>query len=181
MAATVTPWLWDLLDWNCGVDEGRLALLPDNTVVSSFKVMSETGTLHQIKTISSGCSVDVAEEVEEEESVVRVSARRRGPDDQLEYETRFADGHSEWLLAHQFIDADGTVNDAWLSFSDRNDLQEAFGSFTLKQLKVLLPSIPVASHILAGDECISRLEVDWRQASTPQTRSKAPSRFVCWA
>lgn len=142
MAATVTPWLWDLLDWNCGVDEGRLALLPDNIVVSSFKVMSETGTFHQIKTISSGCSVD-GEELVEEESVVRVSARRRTPDDQLEYETYFADGHTEWLLAGQFIDADGTVNDAWLAFSERNDLEEAFASFTLLQLKVPRPPSPL--------------------------------------
>lgn len=135
IASTVKPWLWELLDWNCGLDEGRLALVPeDNIVVSSFKVMSETGTLHQIKTISSGCVVEAQEEGEE--SVVKVSARRVADDGQLEYQTHFADGHSAWLLAGQFIDDDGTVNDAWLGFSNENDLEVAFGSFTLNQLKV---------------------------------------------
>ncbi len=145
MSSAVKPWLWEMLDWDCGLDQGRLASLPENIVVSSFKVMSETGTLHQIKTISSGCVV--APQGEVDEAVVRaVTARRETEEQQVEYATLFADGHFEWLLAAHFIDDDGTVNDAWLAFADRNDLHQAFGSYTLNQLKVRSECPSLISH-----------------------------------
>lgn len=133
MAANVKPWLWELLDWNCGIDEGRAAVLADGTVVSSFKVLSETGNEHQIKTISSGCQV--VEDSSEEEIVVKV-VNRRDAGDSMEYLTQFLDGHTEWFAARQFIDDDGTINISWLSYASDDDLTNAFETFTHNQLKV---------------------------------------------
>lgn len=135
MSPTVKPWLWEMLDWNCGIDEGRAALLPlHNVVVSSFKVVSETGTIHQIKTISSGCAVNLIDETEWE--VIRVLDRRTVEGDQLEYLAHFSTGHEQWLLTRDFVDDDGAVNMAWLDFSTEEDLKSAFTSYTLSQLKV---------------------------------------------
>jgi hypothetical protein len=134
MSSVVKPWLWEMLDYGCGIDEGRLAFLPEkNVVIGSFKVLSEVGSLHQIKTISSGCHVE--ETADAEHVVLKVSARREAGE-QVEYLTHFADGHTEWLLARQFIDDDGTTNLSWLSFAQDQDLKSAFETFSLPQLKV---------------------------------------------
>jgi hypothetical protein len=133
MPANAKSWLWELLDFNCGIDEGRLAFLPTSKiVVSSFKVLTEAGNEHQIKTISSGCSLDEAGD--EEEIVSKVIARRVVRDN-TEYHTEFMDGHREWLGARQFIDDDGTTNFSWLHFADADDLGAAFESFTHNQLR----------------------------------------------
>jgi hypothetical protein len=135
MVPTVKPWLWELLDFHCGIDTGRLAYFPnEDIVVSSFKVMSEAGNEHQIKTISSGCRLVTSGD--EEEIVVQVRDRREGSDGSIEYLTDFRDGHSEWLLARDFIDDDGTTNLSWLSFVDSADLVTTFGDYTHQQLKV---------------------------------------------
>lgn len=135
MVPTVKPWLWELLDFGCGVDAGRLAYHPkEKIVVSSFKVLTDTGKEHQIKTISSGCEVE--EVGNEEDIVVQVRDRRTGNDGQFEYLTDFLDGHSDWLLARDFIDDDGTTNLSWLSFVDDPDIRDAFGKFTHQQLRV---------------------------------------------
>lgn len=135
MPATVKPWLWEMLDWRCGVDEGRAAYLPQqNIIVGSFKVLSEAGRLHQIKTISSGCQL---EEIVDAEAIVLKVSDRRDAGDQLEYLTHFADGHTEWLLAQQFIDDDGTTNSSWLSYVNDQDLEKAFATYSLSRLKVL--------------------------------------------
>lgn len=137
MPSQTKPWLWELLDWNCGVDEGRVAFSPaSSVVVSSFKVLSETNTLHQIKTISSGCRLETGEAAEE--AVVNVTDRRDNADGQREYLTHFADGRTDWLLARDFIDADGTTNLSWLTFADGDDLNRAFESFTANELRVRL-------------------------------------------
>jgi hypothetical protein len=140
MSSQTKPWLWEMLDWNCAVDEGRVAFSPaSGLVVSSFKVLSETNTLHQIKTISSGCRLEADEA--DEEAVVDVLDRRDN-DGQLEYQTRFADGGTDWLLAHDFIDSDGTTNLAWLTFANDDDLKQAFESFTANELRVRAPPVP---------------------------------------
>lgn len=163
MASTVKPWLWELLDWDCGLDEGRVAFIAKhNIVASSIKVMSETGTFHQIKTISTGCQVEVREEAEA--IVLNVSARRE-VNDHFEYNTHFADGHCEWLIAPHFIDDDGTVNATWLSFVNKEDLSKAFGDYTLKQLKVPSPTLPlsdvslrVCAHHRSGNRRATNLD-----------------------
>lgn len=135
MPATTKPWLWELLDFKCGIDEGRLALLPsDDVVVSSFKVLTESGNEHQIKTISSGCTLD--EDPAEEDIVSKITDRRDG-EDYVEFLTTFLDGHSDWLGARDFIDDDGVVNLTWLQFVNSEDLRAAFESYTHAQLKVL--------------------------------------------
>lgn len=136
MPANVESWVWETLDFNCGIDEGGLAFLPnENIIISSYKVLTETGNEHQIKTISSGCTLDPAEE--DEEGVVLKITDRRVSKNKLEYYTHFADGQKDWLPAHDFIDDNGTANFAWLQFADENDLKSAFASYTHKQLQVL--------------------------------------------
>lgn len=133
MSSRVKPF-WELLDWDCGVGEGRAAYIPDQKIViSSFKVVSERGDWHQIKMISSACDVALAEV--EEPLVLRVSDRRhqRG---QSQYLTHFSDGTAEWLPPENFIDLDGKTNASWLSFADENDLTTAFSDFTLAELQV---------------------------------------------
>jgi hypothetical protein len=144
MPATVKPWLWELLDFKCGIDQGRLALLPaSNIVISSFKVLAETGNTHQIKTISSGCLV--GEVGDEEETVSRIEDRRETADGTIEYLTEFMDGHTEWLAARDFIDDDGTTNMTWLGFVDEADLEAAFKEFTHANLKVQFHHLPLST------------------------------------
>lgn len=163
MTPNAKPWLWELLDFNCGIDEGRLAYLPsDNIVISSFKVLSEAGNEHQIKTISSGCTLD---DIGNEEEVVTKVVSRRIVGDSIEYNTEFLDGHKEWLEARQFIDDDGTVNLSWLNYVSADDLKLAFESFTHNQLKVTLSlscSFLVLHTLVLGYVYVSRLETDRR-------------------
>lgn len=143
MPGHAKAWLWELLDYKCGINEGRLAVLPvEGVVISSFKVLTESGHEHQIRTISSGCILE--EDPAEEETISRIIQRRDGGH-QLEYLTEFLDGHSEWLGARFFIDDDGVVNLAWLHFVNTDDLHAAFESYTLTQLKV--PSPPCLSWL----------------------------------
>lgn len=141
MASQVKPWLWETLNWDCGLDQGRVALLPQhNVVVASYQVLSETGSWHQLKMISSACGIERADD--EEKEVMNVDDRREARG-RLEYLTHFSDGSEEWLAADQFIDVDGTVNLSWLNFVSAADLERAFSSFTQAQLKVL----PVIQNI----------------------------------
>jgi hypothetical protein len=128
--------VWELLDFNCGIDEGRMAHIPaENIVISSFKVLTESRDTHVIKTISSGCSFDDEDELEGEEVVRRILSRRevRGS---FQYQTEFVNGKREWLTAGHFIDDNGTVNFAWLDFVNDDDLTRAFGLYTHANLKV---------------------------------------------
>jgi Transposase IS4 len=137
MSSVHKPWLWEMLDWGCGIDEGRTAYAPNTgIVVSSFKVETEKRTTHQIKTISSGCEVALPDE--QEAFVLRVTDRRKSPaaGNQFEYLAHFADGTSGWLHSQQFIDDDGTINISWLTFVDEDDLNIAFNSYTAEKLKV---------------------------------------------
>lgn len=134
MSSNIKPWLWELLDWNCSINQGRTAYIPaQNLLVSSFKVVSETNRIHQIKTISTGFQAQISDD--DEEVVVKVVAKRK-LGDTTEYRTKFANGQLEWLLSSAFISDDGTVNSTWLSFVDKSDIEEAFSQFTQAQLKV---------------------------------------------
>lgn len=135
MSSLTKPWLWELLNWRCGLDQGRAAFTPrGNLVVSSFQVESDTSKdIHQIKTISSGFSITEREMLEEE--VILVSARRE-EQHTLEYLTHFSGGDTLWQEATCFIDDDGTVNSAWLSFADASDLEDAFVGYSLEGLRV---------------------------------------------
>lgn len=167
MAPIVKPWLWELLDFNCGIDEGRLAFLPaDNVVISSFKVLSESGKEHQIKTISSGCNFE--EDGEEEEIVVGIR-QRRVVVDELQYLTEFMDGHTDWLTAEQFIDTDGTTNLTWLNYVDNDDLSNTFLKFTHNQLKVRYFSSSFSLvDLIIGHVQFPRLEINRGQSSSSQ-------------
>lgn len=135
MSSNSLSGVWELLDFNCGVDEGRLAYLPgEDIIISSFKVMTDRRELYVIKTISSGCKL--AEDPSEEEIVSSILCRRE-VNSTYEYQVEFKDGHREWLAPQAFIDDDGTVNLTWLHFAEADDLSRAFGSYTHAVLKVL--------------------------------------------
>jgi hypothetical protein len=146
MSPVVTRWLWELLNWDCGVDEGRAAFTADRrVVVGSYQVISEAGNWHQIKFISSGFP-PVREPAGEE--VVEAVLDRRERGGMIEYYTRFADGTTKWLLPSQFIDEDGTCNLSWLNFVSKEDLEQAFSSYTLTELKVLIPFLLLIYYII---------------------------------
>lgn len=147
MPSNTKPWLWELLDWGCGVNEGRVAYCPTSGIVAtSFKMLSETNTIHQIKTISTGFRVEAAGD--DEALVLAVTDRRLSAEGQREYLAHFADGHTDWLLARDFIDSDGTTNLSWLSYASKEDLVEAFSSFTANELRVPPPPAPFSSSHL---------------------------------
>jgi len=65
MPSNTRKWLWSTLDRGCGIDSGRTAWNPaTGLLVNSFKVVSETGKIHQIKTIATGFSVEAPDEEE---------------------------------------------------------------------------------------------------------------------
>lgn len=65
MPSNTKKWLWGALDRSCGIDCGRTAWNPDTgLLVSSFKVISETGKVHQIKTLASGFHITPPEDSE---------------------------------------------------------------------------------------------------------------------
>jgi hypothetical protein len=133
MSAQVKPWLWKMLNWDCGLDEGRVALLSQhNIAIASFQVETEAHNLHQIKIISSACEI---ERNEDEEVIVLNVTDRREYRGKLEYLAHFSDGSEEWLSSKHFIDDDGTANLSWLDFARANDLNSAFSAYTQPQLK----------------------------------------------
>lgn len=139
MPSQTKGWLWELLDFKCGIDQGRLAVFPDTgIVVSSFKVVTESGEEHQIKTISSGCKLE--DDQIDEDVVLSVRERRTNNDGAFEYLTDFADGKSDWRLSESFVGDDGIPTLAWLAFADASDLVAAYKTFTLTQLRVQLAS-----------------------------------------
>jgi len=155
-------WLWEMLDWKCGVNEGRAAFIPDkNIVVSSFKLQSENGDYHQLKIISSGCQVNVSPGAEE--VVLKVTACREN-DGRFEYCTHFADGQILWLPIEHFMDEDGTTNIAWLNYVKLEDLEEELWNFTLNRLKV--PSLITASSMFCS---LSVLLKDGKQVETKRS------------
>jgi len=172
MPITAKAWLWELLDFGCGIDEGRLAYLPEeDIVISSFKVLTETGKEHQIKTISSGCKLE--DSVDEESIVKAVRDRRVNDDGQTEYLVDFVDGGNDWLLAKDFIDDDGTTNLAWLSFANASDFHDAFSSFTHNQLKVMLL---LFASCLRNDH-FRRIFALFKVGSQPETRKKCSNEL----
>lgn len=154
MPATSLKGVWELLDFKCGVDEGRLAHFPnENFVISSFKVISETRKIHVIKTISSGC--ELAEDLTDESDVSRIIARRE-LNNELEYQVEFMDGHREWLTSGAFIDDDGTVNITWLHYAKEDDLYRAFKPLTHARLRVpLRHTIPYHFTSFLASELVS--------------------------
>ena len=132
MSSRVETWLWEMLGWGCGIDQGRTAYCPEsNLLVSAFTVLSETGKTHQIKTISTGFQVEQAPGSEDE--VLAVKGRRLGPA-QTTYLTCYADGSQSCLRFPAFFSDDGTVTSAFLSFCSRDDLEMGFKSYSAPKL-----------------------------------------------
>jgi hypothetical protein len=134
MPATSLKGVWELLDFNCGIDEGRMAYIPnEGIVISSFKVLTESRETHVIKTISTGCEIE--EDPGDEEEVNFILARRE-VNGVFEYQTEFKDGKRKWLPPQAFIDDDATVNLTWLHYAQEEDLLQVFKTYTQSQLKV---------------------------------------------
>jgi hypothetical protein len=53
-----------------------------------------------------------------------------------EFEAVFVDGHTEWLSADNFIDADGTVNSDWIFYVNDMEISCSFAKCTLAELQV---------------------------------------------
>lgn len=158
MPATAKGALWELLNYNCGIDEGRSAYIADTgTLVNSFQTKSEKGTIIQIKTITNAFDVTVPET--DESVVVRITQRRRNAKS-TEFLTTFADGSTEWLHSQSFISNDGSFNNVWLNFATANELEEGLGKFTV--VKLMVRSIGVFPLIQVGNVRQSRLEIKWR-------------------
>lgn len=138
MSSNVTPWLWALLGYECGIDAGRVAYIPSTQVlVGSYQVQTEKKEVHQLKIISSACKV---EDIPDEVVVVQVSDSRLVRDKdakKIEFLAHYTDGSSEWLKPKDLIGDDGNVDYALLSFASEEDLKQAFNSFTKQQLQVL--------------------------------------------
>lgn len=137
MPANCEKGVWELLDWNCGLDAGRTAFVPESRlIVSSYKVVSEsTQKEHQIKTILSGATI--TQPNSNEETVLQVLARKE-EDGIFKYQAIFASGELHWLPARDFIDVEGVISDAWLTFAKEVDLKSALSLFTASQLKVYI-------------------------------------------
>jgi hypothetical protein len=135
MSSHVEPWLWQMLGWGCGINQGRTAHCPkSNLLVSAFTVLSETGKIHQIKTISTGFQVERAPG--SEDVVLAIKERRLGPA-QTTYLTRYADGSQSWLRFPAFFSDDGTVTSSFLSFCSREDLEMGFKAYSKRQLQAM--------------------------------------------
>lgn len=134
--ATTKPFLWELLSWQCPLDCGRTAFIPESGIlVSAFKALKENGKdFHVIKTIMSGASI--GEFDAQEEAVTAVTDKRQEDDGTVLYKTTFASGEVQWLPASSFINDDGTVTDVWLAFASEGEVRSAFAPFTESQLKV---------------------------------------------
>jgi hypothetical protein len=104
-----------------------------NTLVSSYQVLTEKGKWHQLKTISSGFTVEKPES--EEADVTRITDRRLR-NNAVEYFTYFSDGSQHWLTTDSFIDEDGGVNLCWLEFVSPADLDRGLLAYTQNALKV---------------------------------------------
>ena len=115
-----------------------------NLLINSFKVRTETGSVHQIKTIATGFDVTAPPEVEDEVTVIQNSRYPPLPMSSP-HESRVVGSHvqlkvinsigtSEWLDASYFFDDDGTITEALLEFADRDLLQKVFASFTQVRL-----------------------------------------------
>lgn len=154
--------VWELLDWNCGLDAGRTAFIPESgLIVSSYKVVSEsTQKEHQIKTIMSGATI--TQPNSDEETVLQVLARKE-EDGIFKYQARFVSGELHWLPARDFVDVEGVVSDAWLTFAKEVDLETVLSSFTALQLKVDIACVSlmllnkISDHVpVVGAEGIGR-------------------------
>lgn len=138
MSPVVKPWLWEMLSYGCGLDEGRVALVRGQDIyVGCYSVLTASGERHLIKIISSACKAERLEEEESEEVEVADVTDRRERRNILEYLTHFSDGTESWLTSNEFIDQDGKVNLTWLNVVSEDDLSTALSSYTQAQLKVL--------------------------------------------
>lgn len=135
MPANVESCVWQLLNWNCGLNAGRSAYIPESgVIVNSFKVLSEsTQKEHQIKTIMSGAEISPPDNGEE---VVLKVLERQEKNGKFVYKTKFASGEIRLLKARDFIDDSGDINAAWLGFAKADDLEAAIASFTESKLKL---------------------------------------------
>lgn len=168
MSSITGQWMWELLGYNCGVDEGRTAYSAErDLLVSIFKVINAKKKVIQIRTIMSGC---VVKRPERKEFIVQkvISKRRQGK--HLEYETKLAGYPVEWLPPSSFISDNGTVNQQWLNFAEDDDLLEAFMSFTHKKLQVSI-TFPFLSSLLIFTQLMCTAQ-EWKATGDKQTIAK---------
>lgn len=137
MSAVAKKWLWEMLSYDLGIDEGRTVLEPaSGLLVSAFQVLSEhNNKSHLIKTIATGFEV-TQNDVGDELVVIRVAERQYDADEkQWLYLAHLEGGKREWFTCQQFFSDDGTVTDSFLDFASAEDIDASVDTFTIAQLK----------------------------------------------
>lgn len=137
MAHKSKEWLWSMLVSGCGINSGRIALVPLDTpgayaLASAYHVISESNKVIDIRTITTAFAWKRPEVIEP--CVSRIGGRQLHARGYYEYETFWEDGDITWQKADTFIDADGTVTQQWLEKATEEDLQAALARFTSAQL-----------------------------------------------
>jgi len=142
MSSNVRPWLWEMMDFGCGVDEGRTLFIPETTtLLSILKVVStNSNNLHTIKTISTGWTPRL--KPAKEFVIVKVIDRHQAPSREPEYLGVDEYGDEYWISFRDFISADGTATAAWLEYASVEDLKQDYSRFKCSKLKVLPTSSP---------------------------------------
>ena len=139
MPSNTKKWLWKMLTFGCGIDEGRSAVLPDGTLYSAFQVMSETGKEHIIKSLGTGFTLADSRNPDDIEStVVRVEKQDLDDEGNPIFLTVFENNAREWLSGDSFISDDGTINDSFLDFTDLQTLQAVISTYPPTKVKTLL-------------------------------------------
>jgi len=137
MSSTVYPWLWELLDYRCGINQGRVAYIPTNgVVVASYVVKTNSDEIRQLKIISSACKVEDPEG-EDSAVVVKVSDSKVLPEGKIEFLAHFSDGDTAWMTPRELIGVDGNVDISLLEFVTDEDLTLALKEFTRSELQVM--------------------------------------------
>lgn len=163
MSSKVESDLWPLLNYGCGLEQGRAAINVDTGMIfSSYQVMSKDKKKpHQVKLIMTGSEFRLAAGAEE---IVTAVTERRQSQNKFEYNATFITGAHHFLSAKEFIDLTGEINEAWLSFCDKEDLLAAFKSYTKSQLRVCIMPNKASLIGILGNVRSAAGESDWGKA-----------------
>lgn len=132
MPITTRPGLWDCLEYELGLDEGRAVIDPStNIIYSVMLVKNDKKETILLKTATTGATLGP----EDEPRVLAILGRRQLPRGGFEYQAKLSDGTTEWLGPASFISDDGSINIDWLDKAQEEDLRSHFSSMTKEQLE----------------------------------------------
>jgi len=127
------PWLHESLIYDCPIDAGRCAYIPEySALYSAFNIVNDKGENKTIKTLTTAFTTSPKENGESKVSYI--SRERVNGDGSIEYYTVYSDGDRNWQSATDFVDDDATVTLEFLDFVDEGRLASAFQSYSVAQL-----------------------------------------------